>query len=507
MNKLLLRQIKKFFGDEQKIPISFASFIQVINNTYDGFDEDRSLMERSMDLSSQELIEVNQQIRKEAETQKAILSDLRAATQALRPKAGSSQQWLTSRDEVLYLANSLSKLIEEQKKHEQEIIASKEKTEQERAKAEAILKSIGDGVFAVDLQANIILMNSIAEELSGYSFEEARGRNYKEIFHLVREKEPDVLYPSFVEEVVRTGKIKKLANHTLLIRKDKTKLPISDSAAPIKDEKGSILGCIVVVRDASRERALEQAKDDFISIAAHQLRTPLGSMRWNLEMLIRQAELSVKSKAKVGRIYGSNMRMISLVNNLLNVSRIDQGRVSDTPEHTNVFEIIQAEITDMEEALAERHITIEQQLENQNAAILAIDKRRFREVIQNLLSNAVKYNKEGGTVKVLGAQVGNQIEISITDEGMGIPQKDQSRVFSKFYRAENAARSDTTGSGLGLFVVRSYIEGWGGSVNFTSREGEGTTFYVRLPLEIKYIPKPEDLSSSHAEGVAPVVSQ
>ena len=483
MNNLVLRQIKKVFGDVSKVPQELSPFLQIISNTYDGFDQDRELTIRSLELSSQELLEANQKIRMESERQKAILEALRAATEILQPKSGT-KGWLTSKDEVVYLANSLKKLIEEQKHHEREIEKSKTITEQEKAKAEAILQSIGDGVFAVDLDYKIMLMNSVAEQLSGFSFREAQGRYYRDVFQFVQEKAPDSPYPLFIEETIRTGTAKKLVNHTLLVKKDQTKLQISDSAAPIKDNKNNIFGCIVVIRDASRERADERIKDEFISVSAHQLRTPLGSIRWIIEMLLAYSETPQKVRDKIELISKSNRRMIMLVNDLLSVSRIDQGRVKSEPQLTDICEIIKSAVLEMDAEAQEKKVTIDLRLDKTIPKIM-IDPKQFRDVIQNLLSNAVKYNVVGGKVVIVGMLVANYIRISVADDGIGIPKEDQSSIFSRFYRAANADKSDTTGSGLGLFLVKSYVEKWGGTIRFQSVEGKGSTFYLELPVNIK----------------------
>ena len=484
MNKLVLRQIKKVFGDVSKVPQGLSTFLQIISNTYDGFDQDRELTVRSLELSSQELLEANQKIRIESERQKSILSALRTATEILQPTTASAKEWLTSKDEVIYLANSLKKLIEEQKNHEREIEKSKTITEQEKGKAEAILQSIGDGVFAVDLNYKVMLMNSVAEQLSGFSFREAQGKYYRDIFQFVQEKTPDSPYPLFVEEIIRTGTVRKLANHTLLVKKDQTKLPVSDSAAPIKDNKDNIFGCIVVIRDASREREVERIKDEFISIAAHQLRTPLGSMRWTIEMLRKYPETPQKVRDKIELINTSNKRMIILVNDLLNVSRIDQGRVQSEPQLTDICKIIKAAVLEIDAEAQKKKVTIDLRWDNAIPKIM-IDPKQFRDVIQNLLSNAIKYNVVGGKVVIVAMLVANYVRLSVADDGIGIPKENQLRMFSKFYRAANAAKSDTTGSGLGLFLVKSYVEKWGGTIRFQSVEGKGTTFYLELPFNVK----------------------
>jgi len=480
MNKLLSRQIKNIFGGFEKFPKELSAFVQTISDTYEGFDEDRELTLRSLELSSQELLEANRKIRLEADRQKLILVALRNATEILQP-ASSSKEWLTSKDEVVDLAKSLKKLIEEQKNHERDIESSKKITEQEKAKVEAILQSIGDGVFAVDLGGKIMLMNSVAEQLSGSSFSLAQGKYYGDIFHFIKEKMPNDPYPMFVENVIQNGVDKKLENHTILVNKNQTQISISDSASPIKDSDGKIIGCIVVIRDASREREIERVKDEFILTAAHQLRTPLGSMRWTLEMLLNYPDIPQKAREKIEIVTRSNERMTTLVNDFLSVAKIDQGKIQNEPQLSNVCEMIEESVSEIADEAKKKKIMIRVDLDK-NIPEIKIDPKRFHGVIENLLSNAVKYNLAGGKAKISAKYKGGGIQIKVADNGIGIPESDQKYVYSKFYRAENAKKSDTTGSGLGLFVVKSYVEEWGGKVRFQSIEGKGSTFYVELPV-------------------------
>lgn len=489
MNKLLLRQITKFaINLDEETRLRLMPFLKAVSDTYDDYHKDRDLMERSLDLTSQELTGINEKIRQESLTQKLILNDLRSATAALRPTGYKTSEWLTTKDEVTYLANSLTKLIserklaeEELKKSNRELEISKIHTEQEKAKAEAILKSIGDGVFAVNLQGKIILMNKLIEELTGYTFEEAKNQSYKNIFHFILEKKPSADYPDFIEEVIKTGTIKSMANHTLLLTKNGSKIPVSDSAAPIKDEAGNIFGSIVVVRDVSRERALEQAKDNFISTAAHQLRTPLGSIRWSLEILLTENTLPTEVKNEIQRIYNTNRRTIRLVNDLLNVSRIEQGAVPDKLELTDINKTIKNIVSEMTEIIQHKAIIIEF-LETASLSKIMTEAKLFQEVVQNILSNAVKYNYPNGKIIIKSYLKEKYACLSIADTGIGIPQKEQARVFTKFFRAENAILAETEGSGLGLFMVKSYIERWGGRIYFESQEGKGTTFTLELPV-------------------------
>lgn len=232
--------------------------------------------------------------------------------------------------------------------------------------------------------------------------------------------------------------------------------------------------------DISHQKALERAKDEFISIASHQLRTPLGSIRWNLELLLEKVRSLPSELATYARdAYTSTRRMSELVNDLLSVARIEQNRVQNIPEKTDIIAVIKEAIAEMQPLAKRRKVTIDSSdIKNQHAE-LWLDPKRFREVVQNMLSNAVKYTQ--GSVQIRVETRAKDLVVSITDNGIGIPLEDQPKLFAKFYRASNVTTTDTEGSGLGLFVVRSYVEAWGGRVWFTSTVNKGTTFYVSIP--------------------------
>jgi PAS domain S-box-containing protein len=369
-------------------------------------------------------------------------------------------------------------------------ITSQKRAEENRSRVEALLTSIGDGVFAVDLNGRVTLMNSVAYNLTGYTFAEVQGKYYADVFKFLLEKDQDSPYPPFIEEAIKAKTIKTIIEPTLLVRKDGTKIPISDSAAPVKDSHGNILGCIVVFRDTTLERELEKAKDEFLSVAAHQMRTPLGNMRWNLEMLLSGdlGQVSGQFREVLVQIYQSNQRLIRLVNGLLHVSRIDQNKIKDELRAVNVIDVFKDVMKEMEYEGKSKGISLTLKFPEGQIPDITIDPQRLRDVVQNLLSNAVKYNRLGGTVTVTVALLGEFIQAKISDTGIGIPKKDQAEVFTKFFRATNAKMSQTEGTGLGLYVVKSYIEGWGGEIFFESQEGSGTTFTFTLPLK----PKPSN---------------
>lgn len=359
----------------------------------------------------------------------------------------------------------------------------------EKNRIETILASIGDGVFVTDTKGVITMLNKASIAMAGLNEEEVIGKYYRDVFSFSVEGDNPKNYKDFVSEAISSGKLVSLSPRTILNRPDGTSISVSDSVAPLRNPRtGEIFGCVVVLRDSTKERELEKNKDDFISVTSHQLRTPLGSMRWNLEMVLDgdTGEITEDTKEAISQAYEGNLRMIELVNDLLDVSRIDQGRVMDEPKQIQVAEIIDNTVKEVAPIAEKKQIKIDVII-GENVPEILIDPKRLREVIENLVSNSIKYGKDGGNVWIALNRAQAGIEIKISDDGIGIPESGIPRLFGKFYRAENAVRSETEGTGLGLYVVRKFVESWGGKLKVESKLGEGSTFTILLPFEVKYI--------------------
>ena len=241
---------------------------------------------------------------------------------------------------------------------------------------------------------------------------------------------------------------------------------------------------LVTVFDITDQKQLDQAKTEFVSLTSHQLRTPLATIKWYAEMLESPdfGTLNDKQKDYLKRMASVNSEMIDLVETLLNVSKIEIGTLTINKQPTNVPALIDGILVELASQIDKHKI---QFVKNYNNALQNInsDPKLLRIVIQNLITNAIKYNKEGGTVTINleeGATTG-QSSISVSDTGLGIPKDQQNRVFSKLFRAKNV--QDVEGgqsTGLGLYLVKSVIEALGGSIGFTSEEGTGTTFILKL---------------------------
>ncbi|MFZ2594083.1 MAG: ATP-binding protein [Minisyncoccia bacterium] len=240
------------------------------------------------------------------------------------------------------------------------------------------------------------------------------------------------------------------------------------------------------VHDVTREKEIDRAKTEFVSLASHQLKTPLTSINWYAEMLLDGdvGALNADQKKYIQEMYDSNQRMVDLVNSLLNVSRIELGTFSVEPVPTDIVEMARSVINEQMPTITQRKQKLTTHF-GDNIPMIPADTKLLRMVLQNLLSNAIKYTPEGGAVEfevVLGLRK-NTIAIRVTDTGCGIPENQKDRIFSKLFRADNVRSQNVDGTGLGLYIVKSIIEHSHGTVSFISEEGKGTSFFVTLPLD------------------------
>lgn len=235
---------------------------------------------------------------------------------------------------------------------------------------------------------------------------------------------------------------------------------------------------------------LDKAKSDFISVAAHQLRTPLSGLKWALKLILDGdfGAINDEQKDVLKRGFESNEKMIQLVNDLLDVSRIDKKEYGYNFEKNDFGELLNILMGNVDLYAKENNVNVH--LENRAGDItkFLFDQKKLLIALQNIVDNALKYTHSGGSVSVVVEKQGDYLEIKISDTGVGIPKADLSKLFSKFFRASNVIHLQTEGSGLGLFIVKNIIERHGGSISVDSVEGKGTTFIVLLPTKEELIP-------------------
>jgi len=342
--------------------------------------------------------------------------------------------------------------------------------EEERNKTLAIIQNFVDGLLVFNKEKKLFLVNSQAETFFGIKSEELIGKSPSELLNF-----------STLGSIVKTfgEELKEVFRKEVQI-KENLILEVTSVSITRENEK---IGDLVILRDVTREKFIEKMKSEFVSISAHQLRTPLSINKWILKMFLDGdfGEVSPKQKEYLEKTYQTNERMIRLVNDLLNVSRIEEGRFVYKMVLSDIVSICQSVINSCQEEIKRKNLELEFYKPPELPKI-NIDVEKISLALQNLIENAVRYTPKGGKISISLEPKENYIEFSIKDTGIGIPKDQQSRVFTKFFRGTNAVKLETEGSGLGLFIAKNIIEAHRGKIWFESEEGKGTEFYFTLPM-------------------------
>lgn len=251
-----------------------------------------------------------------------------------------------------------------------------------------------------------------------------------------------------------------------------------------RNKEGNPIKMTGINWDVSKEASVDKMKTDFISLASHQLRTPLSAIKWFIELLLSKetGKLNKQQKEFINNIETSNERMIDLVNMLLNISRIESGRIIIDPSPTDIKTILNTILLEYDKKIKAKKINVIKSISD-TIPNINIDTKLIGEVFSNLIGNAVKYNKVGGDLIIIISKTNTDLMIQISDTGIGIPDDSKSKLFDRFYRASNAIKTDTEGNGLGLYLVKAIIESSQGKIWFESEENKGTSFWFSLPLK------------------------
>jgi PAS domain S-box-containing protein len=261
-------------------------------------------------------------------------------------------------------------------------------------------------------------------------------------------------------------------------------LTISDRATAIRNKQGVPIRMIGVVSDITERKKAEKMKSDFVSFVSHQLRTPLSGIKWMLELAMNELEDSPEAQSFLQDARSSTERLIGLVNDLLDTSRLERGRLQINAQPIKIQALTQGVIDEISPLMQEKGQSLTIQIPGDLPEVFA-DSQLLRQAILNLVSNAMKYTPRGGKVRIAARLENARLRWEIEDSGIGIPKTNLGRLFEKFYRAENAVAVETEGTGLGLYLVRLIVEQFGGKVWCTSEENVGSTFAFTLPLAIQ----------------------
>jgi PAS domain S-box-containing protein len=352
---------------------------------------------------------------------------------------------------------------------------------EQQAEAEALFMSIGDGAISTDEFGRITRINPVAQQLLGFSEKELVGEWFPK---KIIAQEPDGKVINLIDRPITKAFLTGLPVNQKMYyrRKNGQALPVSISVSPILlDNKP--LGAIEVFRDITLEEEIDRMKSEFISLASHQLRTPLSAIKTYSHMLADgyMGEINTTQKRSLHTIISATDRMNELISTLLNITRIESGTIAINPKQLDMEEVADEVIKEL--SLMATHKSINLSLKSSGASkkMVRSDNLIVKEILTNLITNAIKYTPEKGSVTVNVQATKNDVRLCVSDTGWGIPKATQDQIFSKFFRAPNIVKRETTGTGLGLYLVKGLVDALEGKIWFKSEEGQGTTFYFALP--------------------------
>jgi PAS domain S-box-containing protein len=349
----------------------------------------------------------------------------------------------------------------------------------ERNRSRAILQSIGDGVFTTDTEQRVTSVNPSAERLTGFGAEKLVGRHYAEALNIADRNDqpvsPEVspLVQAMQEATSTEPRIFQITRGDA----GGSKAVIALVAAPIFDETGVINGTVGVFRDVTQEQEVSRLKDEFVSLVSHELRTPMASVLGFSELMLTRQLPETKSRLYIETIHKEALRLSTLINDFLDIQRMEAGR--------QVYNYTNIEIKPLFRRIGEIFSQHRERLRLDIAADvpqMRADPDRIMQALTNLVSNAIKYSPKGGEIYVVARlNEHGMVEISVKDQGLGIPRDAIPHLFSKFYRVDNSDRREIGGTGLGLAISREIVEAHGGKISVQSELGKGSTFTFTLP--------------------------
>jgi signal transduction histidine kinase len=308
---------------------------------------------------------------------------------------------------------------------------------------------------------------------------DSMGRTRQDYFKRVHPDDRERLQAAITEHLQND---KPFSQEYRILDENNSYITVLDRGTAIRKPLGNPIKLVGAMSNITERKQAEQMKTDFVSFVSHQLRTPLSGVKWMLELATDAAEDPEGMRSYIQDARVSTERLIGLVNDLLDVSRLERGKLEVNYDEVNLADLTQSIVKELSTLTLEREQVVLVQNE-ENLPTLSSDSQLLRQVIMNLTSNAIKYTNQGGKIQIQMHLDRQSIQWQIQDTGIGIPKSDMSKLFEKFYRAGNVLAVETEGTGLGLYLVRLIVERLGGNVWCESEEGVGSTFHFVLPLK------------------------
>ena len=349
-----------------------------------------------------------------------------------------------------------------------------------RARIRAINDSVDEAVVLVSLDQRVLDTNRRFTQLFGVPQERVVGQNLEDIRTLFDQvfAEAETLYQLALTSARDTSQ----ETSRLVVQNWPKARELQLYSTPVRDNQG-FLGRLYVFRDVTHEREVDRMKTEFVSLVSHELRTPLTSIKGYTEMVLDgdAGEINEEVEEYLGIVDNNAERLVNLVNDLLDISRIESGRVQLKSEVVELDSIVQTVVISMQHKIKEKDQHLRVEIEPEAIGVIG-DKDKLIQVLTNYVSNAHKYTQSGGEIRIEVDKQDGYALVAVVDNGYGITQADQERLFTRFYRVDNSMTREIGGTGLGLSIVKQLIELQGGVVGVESTPGQGSTFYFTVPL-------------------------
>jgi len=355
-----------------------------------------------------------------------------------------------------------------------------------------MLGSIADPVVGINNDRKIILMNEPAQNLTGWDMHDALNIEYDQVFKLKDQSDQDVTGANDPFMNVLESHKAISSDKFYMLSKGKSKIALFISIGPTTNSEGQPSGAIAILRDISEQKALAREKNEFVSTASHEMRTPVAAIEGYISMAQNPnlAQIDDRAKGFLEKAHGSALHLGKLFQDLLSVSKIEDKNIKDNKKIFNLSDLVLKISAEMQVLAQQKGIRLFTHIAGadiKNEKVIApthlvnADPDRVSEVLTNLIDNAIKYTDEGNVdIEIEADQT--FVTIKIHDTGMGISEQDQKHLFEKFYRVDNDLTREKAGTGLGLYIARNMIEMYGGSIWVESKAGRGSTFAFKLPI-------------------------
>lgn len=390
----------------------------------------------------------------------------------------------------------LSKKLESVQQKNENLGQVADKLTAQQSQEHAVLAAIADGVYAVDNDRNLVLLNKAAQGLVSWEEKDAIGLKCWNVMKLKNQDDISVCEKDCPAlKVWNTGEPVFRTDTCFLNRKNHKKMQLSSSYAPIKDLQGKMVGAICVFRDITQEKEVERLRNEFVSTASHELRTPITATEGYLSIVTDSGmcKPDAKSVEFIGKAKSTLMSMSKLIKNLLAVTKIEEGKLETTLSNFSIHDLTKEVIQVFQKQADDKGIKLELTESKslgtgQKKAIgrslnVHADQEMIREVLNNLIENAIKFTPKGGVTVSIDYDE-EFATVNVEDSGMGMPAEGQKHLFEKFYRVDNTATREVGGTGLGLYITRSIVETFGGRIWVESAQGKGSKFHFTVPLAL-----------------------